>query len=102
VNADEGPEYDEPAPTCTTSEAKRRKACADTAVLSDRVAEAERCLELAESKLEAANNDLRSLRAEAARASKCRRCGASPGRWVCGDADRIVFACTNYVGGDSR
>ncbi len=32
------------------------------------------------------------------RSTKCTRCGASPGGYVCADADRVSFACTNYVG----
>lgn len=34
------------------------------------------------------------------RKDSCRLCGASPGRHVCGEADRKSFACTNYRGDD--
>ena len=29
---------------------------------------------------------------------RCQACGASPGQYTCGEADRISFACTNYRG----
>jgi hypothetical protein len=38
VNDDVPSEPDDPSPTCTTSEAKRRKACADTALFHLRLA----------------------------------------------------------------
>jgi len=29
---------------------------------------------------------------------RCQLCGASPGGYICGEADRLSFACTNYRG----
>lgn len=44
----------------------------------------------------------RERKAAQMRASRCKWCGDSPGHYVCGEADRTVFACSNYVEGDDE
>ena len=60
-------------------------------------AQAERRFREAEKEYYAAEKAMKKARYEELQTTKCRRCGASPGNYTCGDADRIAFSCTNYV-----